>query len=81
MIPFIDLKSQYEALKTEIDGNIARVLDHGAFIMGPEVPEMEQALASHGAIRAGSLLRADGGFVGHSAGPFCGSAGIVPPDV
>ncbi|QIL03326.1 DegT/DnrJ/EryC1/StrS family aminotransferase [Sphingomonas sinipercae] len=45
-MPFIDLKSQYSALKSQIDGNIARVLDHGTFIMGPEVAEMEQALAS-----------------------------------
>jgi UDP-2-acetamido-2-deoxy-ribo-hexuluronate aminotransferase len=45
-IPFIDLKSQYRALQEEIDGGIRRVLDHGQFIMGPEVAEMEQALAA-----------------------------------
>jgi UDP-2-acetamido-2-deoxy-ribo-hexuluronate aminotransferase len=42
---FADLKSQYAALKTEIDGRIQRVLDHGQFIMGPEVAELEAALA------------------------------------
>ena len=47
MIPFIDLKSQYTALKNEIDTAIALVLDHGSFIMGPEVAEMEQALSAY----------------------------------
>jgi UDP-2-acetamido-2-deoxy-ribo-hexuluronate aminotransferase len=42
---FIDLKSQYAALKTQIDARMQRVLDHGQFIMGPEVAELERALA------------------------------------
>lgn len=42
---FIDLKSQYQALKTSIDARIQKVLDHGQFIMGPEVAELEAALA------------------------------------
>ncbi len=41
---FIDLKSQYAALKSEIDGRIQRVLDHGQYIMGPEVLELEDQL-------------------------------------
>ena len=47
MIPFIDLKTQYQILKTEIDEAIQRVLDHGQYIMGPEVAEMEAALAGY----------------------------------
>jgi UDP-2-acetamido-2-deoxy-ribo-hexuluronate aminotransferase len=43
---FIDLKSQYSALKTEIDVAIQRVLDHGQYIMGPEVKALETALAA-----------------------------------
>ena len=43
---FIDLKSQYAALKPEIDARIQRVLDHGQYIMGPEVAELEQRLAA-----------------------------------
>lgn len=43
-ISFIDLKSQYAALKPDIDARIQRVLDHGQFIMGPEVAELELAL-------------------------------------
>jgi UDP-2-acetamido-2-deoxy-ribo-hexuluronate aminotransferase len=44
VIPFIDLKSQYADLKPEIDSRIQRVLDHGQYIMGPEVRELEIAL-------------------------------------
>jgi UDP-2-acetamido-2-deoxy-ribo-hexuluronate aminotransferase len=45
-IPFTDLQSQYRALKIQIDARIQRVLDHGQYIMGPEVRELEQRLAS-----------------------------------
>jgi UDP-2-acetamido-2-deoxy-ribo-hexuluronate aminotransferase len=44
---FADLKSQYRALKAEIDARIQRVLDHGQYIMGPEVQELEEALAAY----------------------------------
>ena len=44
---FIDLKTQYLRLKGEIDTRIHHVLDHGQFIMGPEVGELERALASY----------------------------------
>ena len=44
-IEFIDLKAQYRALKTKIDGRIQKVLDHGQYIMGPEVAELEGKLA------------------------------------
>ena len=42
---FIDLKTQYAALKPEIDAAIQRVLDHGQYILGPEVAQLETALA------------------------------------
>jgi len=44
MIPFIDLKQQYQALKPQVQERINRVLDHGQYIMGPEVREMEERL-------------------------------------
>ncbi|HSW03362.1 DegT/DnrJ/EryC1/StrS family aminotransferase [Aquabacterium sp.] len=44
---FTDLKAQYAALKSSIDARIQRVLDHGQYIMGPEVAEMEQALSRY----------------------------------
>ena len=44
---FIDLKAQQAAIKPELDRRIAAVLAHGQYIMGPEVTELETALASH----------------------------------
>ncbi|MFN0316005.1 MAG: DegT/DnrJ/EryC1/StrS family aminotransferase [Burkholderiales bacterium] len=44
---FIDLKTQYAALKSTIDARIQRVLDHGQYIMGPEVFELEERLAQY----------------------------------
>lgn len=46
-LPFIDLKAQYAALKTRIDARIQQVLDHGQYIMGPEVKELETQLAAY----------------------------------
>lgn len=42
---FIDLAAQQARLRDEIDARIAAVLDHGRYIMGPEVGELETALA------------------------------------
>lgn len=44
---FIDLKSQYRALKDSINSRIQRVLEHGQYIMGPEVQELEEKLAAY----------------------------------
>ncbi|PWU14939.1 MAG: aminotransferase DegT [Bdellovibrio sp.] len=44
-MPFIDLKAQYRALKSRIDSRIQSVLEHGAFVNGPEVVEAEKKLA------------------------------------
>ena len=44
---FIDLKTQYAALRSQIHDRMQRVLDHGQFIMGPEVAELEQKLAAY----------------------------------
>lgn len=45
-LDFIDLKSQYAALRDNVNARIQRVLDHGQYIMGPEVREMEERLAA-----------------------------------
>lgn len=42
---FIDLKAQYQFLRDPINARIQAVLDHGQYIMGPEVAELESALA------------------------------------
>lgn len=47
MMPFIDLPGQYRQLKNEIDRRIHAVLDHGQYIMGPEVLELEDELADY----------------------------------
>lgn len=48
---FCDLKSQYLRLKTEIDAGIQRVLDHGQYILGPEVAELETRLAQYTGVK------------------------------
>ena len=44
---FIDLKAQYGAIKDKIDRRIAGVLEHGGYIMGPEVAELERELSAY----------------------------------
>jgi UDP-2-acetamido-2-deoxy-ribo-hexuluronate aminotransferase len=48
---FIDLKTQYRRLKPSVDARIARVLEHGQYVMGPEVVELEQKLAEYVGVR------------------------------
>ena len=45
IIPFIDLKTQYAAMRESVNARIQAVLDHGQYIMGPEVTELEQRLS------------------------------------
>ncbi|MBO0663766.1 DegT/DnrJ/EryC1/StrS aminotransferase family protein [Jiella sp. MQZ9-1] len=47
-IPFIDLQTQRDRIRDKVDRRIAAVLDHGAFIMGPEMRELEAALSRFG---------------------------------
>lgn len=44
---FIDLQTQYQRHKTEIDAAIARVLNHGQYLFGPEVELLESQLAEY----------------------------------
>lgn len=44
---FIDIKAQYEAYRRDIDARMNAVLQHGHFIMGPEVAELEGKLADY----------------------------------
>lgn len=44
---FIDLKTQYNELRESINSRIQKVLDHGQYIMGPEVNELEDRLAQY----------------------------------
>lgn len=46
-IQFIDLKKQYKSLEDSIDKRIKQVLEHGKYIQGPEVTELESQLAEY----------------------------------
>ena len=46
-IAYLDLKPQYKALEKSINERIQTVLNHGQFILGPEVAECEKALAAY----------------------------------
>lgn len=44
---FIDLKAQYAQLRAPIMQRIQAVLDHGSYIMGPEIKELEEKLSAY----------------------------------
>lgn len=46
-IEFIDLKTQYEEIRDQVSERMQRVLDHGRYIMGPEVVELEEQLCKY----------------------------------
>ena len=43
-IPFIDLKAQQARIRDKIDAGLAQVLDHGGYILGPEIGALETRL-------------------------------------
>jgi dTDP-4-amino-4,6-dideoxygalactose transaminase len=47
MIPLVDLKAQYDSIKSEVDGAIAEVLDSCQFILGPKVEAFETDFAAY----------------------------------
>jgi dTDP-4-amino-4,6-dideoxygalactose transaminase len=46
MIPFIDLAAQQKKIRKNVEAGFKRVLDHGAYIMGPEVYSLEKDLGA-----------------------------------
>ncbi len=46
-IPFLDLKSQYDELKTEIDSAYKNVMNSGWYILGEEVSNFEKEFANY----------------------------------
>jgi dTDP-4-amino-4,6-dideoxygalactose transaminase len=44
---FIDLKRQQDLIRKDLDKRIATVLEHGKYIMGPEIAELENSLADY----------------------------------
>ncbi|HVZ80828.1 MAG TPA: DegT/DnrJ/EryC1/StrS family aminotransferase [bacterium] len=47
MIPYLDLKAQYRSIQAEIGEAVARVLESGHYVLGPEVAAFEQAFAAY----------------------------------
>jgi dTDP-4-amino-4,6-dideoxygalactose transaminase len=47
VIPFLDLRVQYQSMQREIDTAIARVIDSAQFVMGPEVVAFENCFAAY----------------------------------
>jgi hypothetical protein len=47
-IAFIDLAAQQRRIRDRLDAAIGRVLDHGGYVMGPEVRQFEAELAAFG---------------------------------
>lgn len=45
MVPFVDLKAQYQSIKPEIDAAIQNVLDSSQFVLGQEVENFEKEFA------------------------------------
>ena len=50
MIPFVDLKTQYRSIKSEIDAAIARVLESAQFALGSEVAAFEKEFAAYNGV-------------------------------
>ena len=48
---FVDLKAQYRLIQADVDARIHAVLEHGAYILGPEVAELEAKLAVRVGVR------------------------------
>jgi dTDP-4-amino-4,6-dideoxygalactose transaminase len=47
MIPFLDLKEQYQQIKPEIDAAISQVVDSAHFVLGPQVAAFEERFAAY----------------------------------
>ncbi len=80
-LPFVDLAAQREAIGPGMDEAIARVLAHGRFVNGPEVAQLEAALAERaGVARAVSCASGTDALLlvllADSVGP--GDAVLVP---
>ncbi|MCQ8784046.1 DegT/DnrJ/EryC1/StrS family aminotransferase [Mangrovibrevibacter kandeliae] len=47
-IPFIDLSAQRARIRDKIDARLAKVIDEGAYVQGPEIFELERQLSAFG---------------------------------
>jgi len=51
VIPFLDLKAQYQQMKPEIDAAVVRAIESAQFVLGPEVAAFEERFASYCDVR------------------------------
>jgi dTDP-4-amino-4,6-dideoxygalactose transaminase len=51
LIPFLDLKEQYQQMKPEIDAAVVRAIESAQFVLGPEVAAFEERFASYCNVR------------------------------
>src|SRR5207244_11307238 len=70
-IPLVDLKAQYASIKLEVDAAVRRVVESGAFVLGPEVNDFEQAFARYLGVK-GVVGVASGTAALHLALRACG---------
>jgi len=52
-LEFIDLKTPQDAIRADLERNLHRVLHHGRYILGPEIAELEAALAEYVGVKHG----------------------------
>jgi len=57
-IEFIDLKAQQQKILPELERRMKVVLQHGRYIMGPEIQELEEKLAAYVGVTIASPWRA-----------------------
>jgi dTDP-4-amino-4,6-dideoxygalactose transaminase len=51
LIPFLDLKAQYQQIKPEIDAAVARTIESAQFVLGPEVAAFEERFAAYSNVK------------------------------
>lgn len=56
MIPFLDLKAQYQHIKRDVDAAVSRVIDSGQFVLGPDVAAFEERFAAYCSVQHCSAL-------------------------
>ena len=58
IIPFVDLAEQQRRIRDDLYRRIGKVLDHGRYVLGPEVAELETRLAAFAGAASRSLQKA-----------------------
>lgn len=49
-ISFIDLATQRDRIRPRVEARLARIMDQGSFILGPDVAELERGLSEFGGL-------------------------------